>query len=94
MIGTPTAEEWPEVSCITMEQFTRYPRQPWSEVLPEVGLQAQQLLAVSHYVRTTYADAYILVTSTYHLSAGHEGEGLAPPIILIIGHVGKVIRAY
>ena len=49
IIGTPTPEQWPSESSITVSQFAQFEPKPWLQLLPEACQHAQDLLSVSMY---------------------------------------------
>ena len=56
VIGTPTTDQWPSESSITVDQFVQYKIKPWTQLLPEACEQAQNLLSVrtKHTPYTVY----------------------------------------
>merc|ERR1711963_121219 len=44
VIGTPTDTEWPEKAALTRANFPVYPTKSWSDLVPEMDPQAQDLV--------------------------------------------------
>ena len=51
IIGTPTTEQWPAESSITVDQFAQFKPKPWTQLLPESCEQTQNLLSVRSIYR-------------------------------------------
>ena len=47
LIGTPAEEEWPENVGLSRNNFRSRPSKEWSEIVPEMDSQAQDLVQVS-----------------------------------------------
>lgn len=45
VIGTPTSDQWPSESSITVDQFAQFKAKPWLQLLPEACEHAQNLLS-------------------------------------------------
>ena len=47
IVGTPTEREWPERAAVTCNNFRQSPARNWSDVVPEMDVQARDLVEVS-----------------------------------------------
>ena len=47
VIGTPSEEDWPEKAAVQRSNFKESPAQEWSQLVPEMDGQAQDLVKVS-----------------------------------------------
>jgi serine/threonine protein kinase len=54
IIGTPNDEQWPEKAGLSRSNFNASPQKPWSQIIPEMDPQAQDLVQVSfNYIQYT-----------------------------------------
>ena len=48
ILGTPSDEEWPENAAVLKSNFASLPKKAFSQLLPELEPQAEDLLEVQH----------------------------------------------
>lgn len=72
VIGTPDESEWPEKAALTRSNFKVSPQRPWSEIVPEMDPQAQDLVQVSlvvvHVQIKPHKNAFVFAENAVFLS--------------------------
>lgn len=79
VIGTPSEEEWPEKAALTRSNFRNCPPKAWSDIVPEMDPQAQDLvqkmLCFSPSKRITASEALL---HPYFSECGYEPLSFSP----------------
>jgi cyclin-dependent kinase 6 len=79
IIGTPNDEQWPEKAGLSRSNFKASPQKPWSQIIPEMDPQAQDLvqkmLCFSPNSRITASEALL---HPYFSEYGFEPMSFSP----------------